>query len=79
MQALTGSRWRQAVSEGSLPPTGRAPPAPSGTGGAAREGDIKSARDQVGGGRGVSAGGNSVEENGDVSRVDSLLIVFFKN
>ena len=58
---------RQAVIEGSLPLIGRAPPEPSGAGWAAREGEITSAQDQSGGGRGVLAGENSGEENGDVT------------
>ena len=49
-QALAGSRRIREVSEGSMTPTGQASPAPSGAGGAAREGDITSAHDQAGGG-----------------------------
>ena len=66
-QALAGARRRRAVSEGSLLPTGQAPLAPIGAGGAAREGDRSSTRDWAGGGRGVSAGGNSGEENKDMT------------
>ena len=60
---MVGTCQRWAVSEGLLPPTGQAPPAPSGAGGATREEYSTSAQDQVGGGQGVSDGGNSGEEN----------------
>ena len=66
-QALVGACLRRAVSEGLLPPTGQAPPEPSVTGGSKREEDSTSAQDRVGEGRGVSAQGNSGEENGDVT------------
>ena len=66
-QALAGARQRRAVSEGSLPPTGRELTAPSGSGGAARGEEITSAGDRAVGGRGVSARGKSGEENGDVT------------
>ena len=48
--ALAGSCWRRAVSEGSLQPTVQADPAPRRARGLAREGDITSARERVGGG-----------------------------
>ena len=40
-------RYRRGVSEGLLPPTGHSALAPSGAGGAAREGGITSAQDRV--------------------------------
>ena len=53
-QALAGTRQRQAASEGSLIPTGREDLAPSGAGGAKREGERTNPHKQaVGEGRGV--------------------------
>ena len=52
IQALAGARWRQAVSEVSLPPVGQAALALSGAGEAAREMESKFARDRAGGGSG---------------------------
>ena len=48
-QELTGARQRRAVSEGTLLPTGRADPAPSGSRGAARGGENTSAWERAGG------------------------------
>ena len=54
IQELAGSRWRRAASEGSLLPTGRADPAPSRAGGAARERESTSVQTQeLGEGRGA--------------------------
>ena len=47
-QALAGARWVRAASEGSLPPTRQASPAPSKARGAAREGESTSARERAG-------------------------------
>ena len=52
IQSLAGSRRRWFASEGSIPPTGWASPAPSGAGGVAREGDSTSVQTRaVGEGR----------------------------
>ena len=54
IQALAGARRKWAASEGSLPPTGRAYPAPSVNVGESREGESTSAQKQaVGKGQGV--------------------------
>ena len=55
------------VSEVSLTPTDRAPPAPIRAGGSAREGESTIVWDRAGGGQGVLDGGNSGEENRDVN------------
>ena len=46
-QALAGACWRQAVSEVSLLPMGQAAPVPSGSAGAAREGERTSVQTRM--------------------------------
>ena len=51
---MAGDRQRQADSKGSLPPTGKESPEPSGSRGSEREGEITSVQTRVmGEGRGI--------------------------